>query len=150
MLCRKRSTATFQHSRSKFAGKAAERGISTNVAETCNLVDGVLFKKWGLLPTGSVTVSLSFSGNDCSRVCSELLSLLQPNLTCWSNVTDNLWRVWVTVWSSGAVPSSLWKCVHLILRRIYKPTCQLRTSSDTSILCLPSVCTHWLGQRSFS
>ena len=30
---------------------------------------------------------------------------------------------------------------------VYKPTGQLRSSSDTSILCLPSVCTHSLGQR---
>ena len=29
-------------------------------------------------------------------------------------------------------------------------TCQLRSSSDTSILCLPSVRRHSLGQRSFS
>ena len=34
--------------------------------------------------------------------------------------------------------------------RIYKPTHQLRSSSDTSILCLPFVRTHSLGQRSFS
>ena len=36
------------------------------------------------------------------------------------------------------------------LLRIYKPTRQLRSSFDTSILCIPTVCTHWLGQRSFS
>ena len=36
------------------------------------------------------------------------------------------------------------------LLRIYKPTRQLRSSSDTSILCIPTVCTHSLGQRSFS
>ena len=31
-----------------------------------------------------------------------------------------------------------------------KPTRQLRSSSDTSILCIPTVRTHSLGQRSFS
>ena len=36
------------------------------------------------------------------------------------------------------------------LLRIYKPTRQLRSSSDTAILCIPSVRTHLLGQRSFS
>ena len=36
------------------------------------------------------------------------------------------------------------------LLRIYKPTRQLRSSSDTSILCIPTACTHSLGQRSFS
>ena len=36
------------------------------------------------------------------------------------------------------------------LLRIYEPTRQLRSSSDTSILCIPTVCTHSLGQRSFS
>ena len=36
------------------------------------------------------------------------------------------------------------------LMKVYKPTRQLRSSSDTCILCLPSVCTHSLGQRSFS
>ena len=36
------------------------------------------------------------------------------------------------------------------LLRIYKPTRQLRSSSDTSILCIPTVRTHSLGQRSFS
>ena len=36
------------------------------------------------------------------------------------------------------------------LLRIYKPTLQLRSSSDTSILCIPTVRTHSLGQRSFS
>ena len=36
------------------------------------------------------------------------------------------------------------------LLRIYKPTCQLRSSSDTSILCISTVGTHSLGQRSFS
>ena len=36
------------------------------------------------------------------------------------------------------------------LLRIYKPTCQFRSSSDTSILCIPTVCTHLLGQRSLS
>ena len=36
------------------------------------------------------------------------------------------------------------------LLRIYKPTCQLCSSSDTSILCIPTVRTHSLGQRSFS
>ena len=36
------------------------------------------------------------------------------------------------------------------LLRIYKPTRQLRSSSDTSILCIPAVRTHSLGQRSFS
>ena len=35
------------------------------------------------------------------------------------------------------------------LLKVYKPTPQLR-SSDTSILCLPSVSTHKLGQRAFS
>ncbi|WP_419650303.1 reverse transcriptase domain-containing protein, partial [Thiolapillus sp.] len=35
------------------------------------------------------------------------------------------------------------------LLRIYKPTRQLRSSSDTSILCIPTVRTHSLGQRSF-
>ena len=41
--------------------------------------------------------------------------------------------------------------VHLTeLLKVYKPTCQLCSSSDTSILCLPVVCTHSLGQRSFS
>ena len=34
------------------------------------------------------------------------------------------------------------------LLRIYKLTCQLRSSCDASILCLPSVRTHWLGQGS--
>ena len=34
------------------------------------------------------------------------------------------------------------------LLRYYKPTRQLRSSSDTSILCIPTV--HSLGQRSFS
>ena len=32
---------------------------------------------------------------------------------------------------------------------VYKPTWQLRSSFDTSILCLPSVCMHSLGQRPF-
>ena len=36
------------------------------------------------------------------------------------------------------------------LLEVYEPTRQLRSSSDTSILCLPSVRTHWLGQRSFA
>ena len=36
------------------------------------------------------------------------------------------------------------------LLRIYKPTRQLRSSSDTSILCIPTVRTHSFGQRSFS
>ena len=36
------------------------------------------------------------------------------------------------------------------LFNVYKPTRQLRSSSDTAILCLPSVRTHSLGQRSFS
>ena len=36
------------------------------------------------------------------------------------------------------------------LLRVYKPTLQLRSSSDTSILCIPTVHTHSLGQRSFS
>ena len=36
------------------------------------------------------------------------------------------------------------------LLKIFKPTHQLRSSSDTSILCIPSVRTHSLGQRSFS
>ena len=33
------------------------------------------------------------------------------------------------------------------LLRIYKPTSQLRSSSDTSVLCIPTVSTHSLGQR---
>ena len=33
---------------------------------------------------------------------------------------------------------------------VYKSVRQLRSSSDTSILCLPSVCMHSLGQRPFS
>ena len=33
---------------------------------------------------------------------------------------------------------------------VYQPTRQLRSSSDTSILCFPSVRTHSLGQRSCS
>ena len=36
------------------------------------------------------------------------------------------------------------------LLRIHKPTRQPRSSSDTSILCIPTVRTHSLGQRSFS
>ena len=36
------------------------------------------------------------------------------------------------------------------LLQVYKPACQLHSSSDTSILWLPSVCTHLLGQRSIS
>ena len=36
------------------------------------------------------------------------------------------------------------------LPRIYKPTRQLRSSSDTFILCIPTVRTHSLGQWSFS
>ena len=36
------------------------------------------------------------------------------------------------------------------LPRMYKPTRQLHSSFDTSILCIPSVRTHLLGQRSFS
>ena len=36
------------------------------------------------------------------------------------------------------------------LLKIYKPTHQLHSSSDTSILCIPTVRTHSLGQRSFS
>ena len=35
------------------------------------------------------------------------------------------------------------------LLTVYKPTHQLCFSSDTSTVCLPSVCTHLLGQRSF-
>ena len=34
--------------------------------------------------------------------------------------------------------------------KIYKPTRQVGVSSNTPILCLPSVRTHLLGQRSFS
>ena len=36
------------------------------------------------------------------------------------------------------------------LLRIYKPTRQIHSSSDTSILCIPTVCIHSLGQRSIS
>ena len=36
------------------------------------------------------------------------------------------------------------------LLKLYKPTNQLCSSSATSILCLPSVITHWLAQRYFS
>ena len=36
------------------------------------------------------------------------------------------------------------------LMRIYKQTRQLRSSSDTFILCVPTVHTHSLGQRSFA
>ena len=36
------------------------------------------------------------------------------------------------------------------LLRIYKPTRQLRSSSGTSILCIPTIRIHSLGQRSFS
>ena len=36
------------------------------------------------------------------------------------------------------------------LLKIYKPTHQLHSSSDTSILCIPTVCTHSFSQRSFS
>ena len=36
------------------------------------------------------------------------------------------------------------------LLRIYKPTRQLHSSSDTSILCIPTVCTHLLGQKVIS
>ena len=36
------------------------------------------------------------------------------------------------------------------LLKIYKPTHQLHSSSDTSILCIPTVRTHLLCQRSFS
>ena len=36
------------------------------------------------------------------------------------------------------------------LLQVYKPAHQLDSSSDTAILCLPSVCMHSLGQRSFS
>ena len=36
------------------------------------------------------------------------------------------------------------------LLKIYKPVRQLRSSSDSSILCIPAVRTHSLGQRSFS
>ena len=46
---------------------------------------------------------------------------------------------------SSAAPNYLTE-----LLRIYKPTCLLRSSSDTSILCIPTVRTHSLGQRSFS
>ena len=34
--------------------------------------------------------------------------------------------------------------------KVYKPTHQLRSSSDASILCFPSVRMHSLGQGSFS
>ena len=36
------------------------------------------------------------------------------------------------------------------LLKVCKPTRQIRSSSDTSILCLNSAYTHSLGQRSFS
>ena len=36
------------------------------------------------------------------------------------------------------------------LLRIYEPTHQLHSSSDTSIFCIPTTHTHSLGQRSFS
>ena len=36
------------------------------------------------------------------------------------------------------------------LLRIYKPTRQLRLSSDSSILCIPTVRTHSFGHRLFS
>ena len=36
------------------------------------------------------------------------------------------------------------------LLRIYKPAHQLSSSSDTSILCIPTVRAHSLGQRAFS
>ena len=35
------------------------------------------------------------------------------------------------------------------LQEIYKPTCILHSSANTFIPCLPSVCTHSFGQRSF-
>ena len=35
------------------------------------------------------------------------------------------------------------------LLRIYKPTRQLRKSSDTSILCIPTVCRHYLVKDHF-
>ena len=37
---------------------------------------------------------------------------------------------------------------YLVKLEVSKTTRQLRSSSHTSILCLPSVCTHSLGQRS--
>ena len=40
--------------------------------------------------------------------------------------------------------------VYLTELKAYKPTRQLRSSTDTSILCFPSVRTRSLGQRSFS
>ena len=36
------------------------------------------------------------------------------------------------------------------LLTVYRPTRQLCSSSDTSVVCLPSACTHSLAQKSFS
>ena len=49
-------------------------------------------------------------------------------------------------WIQYKLSSLCFNCLH----SIYKPTRQLLSSSDTSILCIPTVCTHLLGQRSLS
>ena len=47
-------------------------------------------------------------------------------------------------------PNSTIYVYSIELLNVYTPIRQLRSSSDTSTLCRPSVCTHSLGQRSFS
>ena len=46
-------------------------------------------------------------------------------------------------------PNSAIHVYSIELLNVYTPVRQLRSSSDTSTLCLLSVCTHSLGQRSF-
>ena len=66
---------------------------------------------------------------------------------------------WLSIdsWIQYRLSSLCYNCLNLTvpdylteLLRIYKPARQLRSSSDTSILCIPTVRTHLLGQRSFS
>ena len=73
--------------------------------------------------------------------------------SCFSSLVAH----WFTDTDTNKFSSLCYNCLNSTtpdymteLLRIYKPTRQLRSSSDTSILCIATVRTHLFGQRSLS
>ena len=100
----------------------------------------------------------------CAQYQLNKLQKVQNNLVLRVPKTDHIFPHLVSLhwlpidsWIQYKLASLYYNCLVLNasvclteLLTVYKPTHQLRSSSDTSILCLTSVCTHSLGQRSFS
>ena len=125
----------------------------------------ILVSAFVLSPHDSISCNSILSGcpqyhlNKLQKVQNNAAHLVLKVKNNWPDLSSSSFSPLAAHWVKNTVQTCYlcYNCLSLTtpvylteLLKIYKPTRQLHSSSDASILWLPYVCMHLLGQRSFS